>query len=527
MTATLFGIYNAQRALSMNQAVIDLINNNISNINTPGYSKQRAEIAQLTSGNISTIPQNATQDVMGAIITDISRNREAYLDSYYRSENSKFNFYKELNENSNLIEDITNELNNIGLNNSLGSFYDSLNQLSTNPTDIVIRNNVVQKGLEVATKFNSVYSRLEDLRENLVGDYTNPTTLENCKLKLATNELNDKLNSVADLNDSIILATSQGSSPNYLLDQRDKILDEISELIPVDITSHSNGAVTLSLGTTNLVSGADQVGFFEVSAGDIDNPAVVEIKNSSGGTFVSDAYSLIDGGQIGAILEIAGSEANKLTIKTVMDDLDTLAFNFADTFNTIQTSGRYIDDSANPPELSNNTTNPIDATAPLDDDPVNFFVDDAAAGTFPGTADGFAGTITINDTITNNPYQISAADAGLVGAELTETGDGSNALLMAQVRDDNSIATLGGATTEQYITNMVGEIGSRASTIKNNYDIKENVSQQVSLKREAVIGVNLDEEMTDLIRFQRSYEASARVFNVVNQNIQTILNMVR
>ncbi len=524
MTSSLFGIYTAQRALTLNQSVMDLISNNISNMNTPGYSKQRAELSQLTSGNFSSLPIKATQDGLGAIISDISRNRDIYLDNYYRRESAQYNYYKELNSNANLIEDITSELDNSGINNTLSSFYEALSYLATNPTDIVARNNVVQSALELTTTMNSVYTRLEDLRTSLVGDYTDPSTLDSSKLNIALGDLNDKLNSVAELNESITLSSSQGSIPNSLLDERDLLLDEISSLIPVDITSHSNGSVTLSIGATNLVSGSEQTGFFNAVSGDIDNPAIVQIENGTGGVLVSDASSVIGSGQIAGILEMGGSEANKLTIKSVMDELDTLAYSVADAFNAIQQNGRYIDDSVDPPELSNNTSNPIDAAQPLDADPLLFFVDDA--GTFPAGSAGFAKIITVNDAIISNPYQIAAADAGFVGVEFSETGDGTNALLMSKMRDDSSIAGLSGATSEQFITNMVGEIASKANSIKNNFDIKEAVSNQVSLQRNMVTGVNLDEEMTDLIRFQRSYEAAARIFNVLDENIKTILNMV-
>ena len=514
MTGTLFGIYNAQRSLAMNQAVIDLINNNISNMNTPGYSKQRAEIAQQTSGNNSTIPQNACQDVMGAVITDITRNRDSYLDNYYRTQNSDLNYYQELSENAGLIENITNELDNIGINNSLNEFYKSLSQLSTNSTDVVARNNVVQKAIELTTKFNSAYSRLEDQRTSLVGDIT-PSGLENSKIKAAVDDLNDKLSAVAGLNDNIVLTSSQGNSPNYLLDQRDMLLDKISALIPVDISLQSNGAVTLTLGNTTLVSGREQIGNFEITTGTVDNPAIVQIKNPTGGIYVADAYSLIDSGKIGAILEMGGSEANKLTIKSVMDDLTTLAQQFATEINAIQTGGQIIDSSANPHVL---TLDGDPATAGVDPIP-NLFVDDAATGTTAGIT---AGNICINNAIINDPYKIAAADAV---SDPTETGDGGNAASMYQVRDI-LIAGLGSCTAEQYITNLAGELGSKASTIEHNLDIKENVSQQISLKRHSVIGVNLDEEMTDLIKFQRAYEASARVFSIIDQNIKTILNMI-
>ncbi|OGI01629.1 MAG: flagellar hook-associated protein FlgK [Candidatus Melainabacteria bacterium GWF2_37_15] len=519
--STLFGIYNAQRSLSLNQAVMDIINNNIANINTPGYSKQRAEISQLTSGNISTIPQNAAQDSMGAVIDAITRNRDLFLDNYYREEKSSLSYYQELSENADLIEDITNELDNTGIGSSLNELYLSLSQLSANANDFVLRNNVIQKAVELSTKFNSIYSQLENQRTNLVGDYTQPDTLDGSKVKIISDDLNDKLNSIADLNNSIILATAEGTSPNFLLDNRDTLLDEISQYIPADIKQEINGSVTISLGNTLLVSGKTQTGFFSVTSGDIDNPATLQIENPTGGVLVADAYSLVSSGQLGAVLEMGGSEANELTIKSVMDNLDTLAYELANTINNLQISGQYMVENPAGSGIYELTNGDDILTVPIETPPY-FFVDDATAGTIPATAAGFAKLICINDAIADDPYQISAASAT---AGIEETGDGANALLMSQARN-SVIAGLGGATTDQYLINMVSDVGSKANRISTNYEIKENISQQLKMKRESVIGVNLDEEMADLIRFQRSYEASARVFSAVNDNIKTILAMM-
>jgi flagellar hook-associated protein 1 FlgK len=502
---SLYGIFNATRSLSLNQAVIDIINNNISNINTPGYSKQRAELSQLTSGNVSSIPQNAAQDSMGAIITQISRNRDLYLDNYFRSENSDFGYYKELKENSGIIEDLTNELNGTGLNSALNEFYKALSQLSSSPEDFVSRSSTVQKAIELATKFNSMYNQLENFRTNLVGDYANPSTLDKSKLKLTSEELNSKLSSIANLNNSIILSTVQGTSPNYLLDQRDKLLDDISELIPIDITNESNGSVTLKLGNADLVRGSRQFGFFNVTAGNINNPSILQVQNDAGGAVVADAYSLVNSGKLGAILEIGGSDTLKLTIKSAMDNLTTLAQEISTALNNIQMNGQFINNSVTPQVLTNTGIG-------------LFFVDNLGSNT-----NITAGNIRVRQAIMDNPYLIAAASGT---ATASETGEGSNALLMSQIRS-TLIATLGGSTTEQYITNLAGNIGSKASSIRDSYDLKDNISKQVSLKRESVIGVNLDEELTDLVRFQRAYEASARIFGVVDKNLQTIINMAR
>lgn len=505
MPSSLYGLYSAQRSLSLNQAAIDLINNNVANINTPGYSKQRAEISQQSSGNISTEPINAAQDSMGATIDAISRNREVYIDNYYRTESADFNYYKELAENASFIEDITNELDNTGINSSLDAFYQALSQLSSNPDNYVTRNNVVQKATELTTKLNSVYSRLENLRTNLVGDPDNSDTLSNSKIKIAADDLNDKLNQVATLNNSIILSTAQGSSPNHLLDKRDLLLDEISERIPANIEYQTNGAANITLGSTSLVSGNTQTGFFDVAVGDADNPALLQIDNAVGGTLVSNAYSITTSGQMGAILEMGGSEANKLTIKSVMDDLNTLASELASEINTLQLGGQYIDSSADPHVLD--STNMY-----------NIFVDDSGT-----TANITAGNITLDSNIVSDPFLIAAADSASAAAE---TGDGSNALAMSQIRN-SLLSNLGGSTTEQYVTKIVGEIGSKAATIQDNFDTKESITQQIKMKRESVTGVNLDEELTDLIRFQRAYEASARILTVVDQNIKTIIGMAR
>lgn len=519
MTGTLSGIYNAQRALSTNQAIIDLINNNIANMNTPGYSKQRADLEQLTSGNNSTDPQNACSDGLGAVISDVTRNRDSYIDSYYRRENSNLAYYEELSENAGLIEDITNELDGIGLNSSLNEFYNSLSQLSNNPTDVVARNNVVQKAIELTTKINSTYNRLDDLRTNLVGDGT-VNGLASSKISSSTDDLNDKLAAVAELNDNIVLTSAQGNSPNYLLDQRDMLMDELTSLIPIELSPQSNGAVNISLGNTTLVSGGEQVGIFNVTPDTtvtppsviIDAPAIMQIENPTGGVLVADASSLIDGGKIGAILEMGGNDTSALTIKSIMEDLNTFASEFAAAFNTIQTAGQIIDSTVDPHVLTNDWDTSTAGVDPIE----NFFIDSDVSGTIT------AGNIAINEDIIDDPYKIAAADAA---SAAEETGDGTNSLAMYQMRD-SLIAGLGSSTAEQFITNLSGEIGSKTSTIDHNLDIKTNITDQISLKRESITGVNLDEEMTDLIRFQRAYEASARIFSIVNQNIQTILNMI-
>ncbi|OGH96697.1 MAG: flagellar hook-associated protein FlgK [Candidatus Melainabacteria bacterium GWA2_34_9] len=517
MPSTLYGIYNAQRALSLNQAAIDIINSNVANMNTKGYSKQRLEISQASNVAPYQSPVDATQSGMGAIIDSVTRNRDVFLDNSLRRETTDLNYYKEYTDNAVQLENIVNELDDTGLNKTLNDFYNSLSQLASNPNDFVVRNSVVQNAITLATTFNNTYTSLQNEKTGLVGDINNPDTLTQSKLSIDINDLNNKLSAVANLNDQINLSTSQGMTPNALLDQRDELLDKISEYIPVNITNERNNTVTLSIGAIELVRGKERSGFFEIQAGATnDNPSIVQIKNDAGSVFSTNAYSLITSGKIGAILQTGGDDPGKLTIKGIMDSLNSLASEFATAVNAVQTNGRYIDSSVNPNELSDNLSNPIPPSAGTDPDPEDFFVDSSGLGVIN------AGNISVNAIISNDPYQIAAAK---LTSNLTETGDGSNALLMSQIRNQG-LAVLGGATTQGYITNVTGKLGTQSKNIQDNYDIKSNILQQVTQKRESVIGVNLDEELTDLVRFQRSYEASAKVMQTLSQTLTTIINMM-
>ena len=517
MPSTLYSIYTAQRALATNQAAIDIINSNVANINTKGYSKQRVEISQMSSVSRYQNPLDASQENMGCIIDAVTRNRDMFIDSSFRQETSEVNYYKEYSDFAVQIENIMDEMGESGLSSALDDFYNGLSQLAANPNDFVVRNSLVSAAETLATKFNDIYSDLQTMRTNLVGDISNPSTLDESKLSLMADDLNTKLASVADLNRKINLSTSQGIQPNSLLDERDMLLDQISEYIPATFRLESNNTVTVSLGTVQLVSGIERTGFFTVQLGDADNPSLLQIENDGGSVFSSDAYSLADSGKIGAILQLGGSDTDKLTINGLITSLNTLASEFADAVNTIQTNGRYIDNAISPSELSNNTTNPIDGAEPLDADPEAFFVDSDLSGTIT------AGNIAVNSTISSNPYQIAAAD---LTAGFNDTGNGANALLMSQVRDTN-IAGIGGITTQQYLLNTIGQLGTQSKNLQDNHEVKENILGYVNQKRESVTGVNLDEELADLIRFQKAYEASARVMSVVKDNLSIIMNMVK
>lgn len=537
MPSSFFGLYTAQRSLTMNQAAMNVVSNNIANMNTEGFSKQRIEFSQKSTMQTNVfLPEVAAQNGIGATIDDITRNRDVFLDSYFRDENSQLSYFEQLNSTTVLIEDITNELNGTGVSASLNGFYEAAQLLSKNPTDIVSRTNFLQNAVDVCTILNNTDDQLGRLRTSLVGnpsdtaypldpsDPTGPQTtnsIQASSLGLAVEDLNTMLNDIAKLNETIALTTAQGSTPNNLLDQRDLLLDNLSELIPIKVTQNDNNLVTVSIDNFDLVKGDRQLVNFTATLGNDNNPCIVQMEDRDGGIVSNNANPIIDSGKIGALIGLGGSDPSIVTVKGIQDDLDLLARELAREINNIQANGQYIDESGANPVLAEQTPNTND-----------IFVDKNQTG---ANTDDFifdyneitASTIAVNKNILDNPFKIATASVTTPLTATTEsyTGDSTNALAFAKLRD-KEIGNLNNSTTESFLNSVNGDLGIKSSSIYDNYYSQSQIVDEVVERRTSMTGVNLDEEYIDLVKFQKAYQASSRIYSVMEEAIQTILNLV-
>ncbi len=519
MPSSMFGIYTAQRSLQLNQAAINLINNNIANINTPGYSKERLELSQKvvmsTGSNIGAV---AAQMGVGSMVDTVTRNRETYFDNYYRSESTTFNYYKELDSNISLIEDAANELEEGGISDAFIQFYDASHKLSMDPVDSVTRTNFVQKAMDLTRNFNDTANQLTSIQENLVGTSANPGSLGKSKLGLITSELNTKFDALIELNRVIGLSSAMGTAPNGLMDERDRLLDKIAEYVPITVTEKANNNLSISIGNYEILDGDTKHIEFGVEFNTepmgtegVYDPTVITLTRLEDDLVInSNANDLFDTGQIAGVLDSVRydfEDPDKLTTNNIMTKLNKLAQEFAEAVNSIQISGKYIIADEN--RLSDPVNNP-------DELPENIFVDGAG-----DVADITAASITVNKDIVKDVFKIAAAQSD----NSLEKGDGSNALAIAQLRNEYN-SELENATFEDFLSSVVGKIGIESSSIKQSYEAQDAIMKNIKTKRESIMGVNLDEELTDLLKYQRAYEASAKVLNTVSKSLETIINMV-
>lgn len=558
----------AQQALAVSQAAITVTSNNIANVDTPGYSKLRANQAEVVNNTPSAFNKIALADsCSGVTISNIERYSNNYLQKYYWQQNSTSSYLGQYSSVASNVQDLVNELNDTGLSSALENFYDAVNALTNAPSDITARENYIDAANNVCSVFNSTSKNLNNIKESLVGDGISGGTIKSSEISSQVADVNNLLDQIADVNKDII-KTNNGSTTaasSALLDKRDSLVSSLSALMPVNIEEINNGTVSISLGNYNLVQGADVKGHLEASAtGDTNNPVKMSIvdPNDASVTLVSDVTDKIDTGSIGAILDICGSDSTKLTINGILKSLDTMASEFADVLNEIQigdpkgdnTVAMAMDKTTNPKQLIKSTdlmfvngSSPTSTTSTTSHPTVPGDI----AGTVTTTAGGVttmvttaksggtttvttvthaeitAANIQVNSNIVKDPYLIAAARVSSTSVTDTSAiGNNANMQLVTDARTNTTYySKLGGTTIEKYLASTVSAAGSNIENLNSRMDSQKTVLNAVQNNLQSEKGVNLDEELTDLMKYQRAYEAAARIISVCNDIFENLVNL--
>lgn len=557
----------AQQALSVNQAAITTVSNNIANVDTEGYSKLRVNQAQIT--NYTPSASNAlamAESCSGVKISSVTRYSDWFLQNYYWQENTTNSYLTQASSAASNVQNLVNELKTTGLSSAWSNFYDAANALSSAPSDITARQNYVDAASNVCSVFNSMSSNLNDIKNTLTGSGIPDGTLQSSEISSQIDKVNSLLDKLADVNYSIIKTGNGETASPSLLDQRDSLLSELSGLVPVNIEQNANQTVNISLGDTKLVNGTDVKGYLKISeTGNVNNPvkiSIIDAKDSSV-TLNSDVTSEVNNGSIGAILDLCGSDSTKFTIYSVLNNLNTMASEFANVLNKIQVGDPNGDGTV--AMAMNGTTKQLTASTNLmfvSSSSPTVTTTSSSHATIPGETDGTtittssgtttivttrlsggnttittktqaaitAANISINSNIVNDPYSVAAArvaDPTTPGIT-SEIGNNSNMALVLDARSDSSYYTnLGGTTLEKYLSNTVFSVGTKVADINTRLENQNLVVNEIQNNLKAKTGVNMDEELTDLIKYQRAYQAAARIFSVCNDLMEELVNLGR
>ncbi|MGL4873931.1 MAG: flagellar hook-associated protein FlgK, partial [Clostridium sp.] len=247
----LFSTFNiAKRGINVQQRTIDVTTHNITNVKTPGYSRQRAKIETTRAhGGVATGGAGAGQVGTGAQVAAIERIRDNFLDYQIRGETSVVGKYDVRNRYLFEVETIFNEPSENGLSTLLGKFFDGFQELSKQPSSSNARTVATQQALALTDGINHTYNQLEKLQDN-------------AKMMLKSNisEINSYLDQINRLNEEIISVTTAGHAPNDLLDKRDLLLDQLSYKFDITVDKEKFNGIDLKpteggkMNSLNLVS---------------------------------------------------------------------------------------------------------------------------------------------------------------------------------------------------------------------------------------------------------------------------------
>jgi flagellar hook-associated protein 1 len=473
MTSTFHGLELGKRALVAQQAALSTTGHNVSNANTAGYTRQRVEM-QATS----SITNGGFQLGTGVEANKLVRLREEYLDVQLRGENMNLGYWEAKSDTFTKIEELLNEPSDNALAYTLDEFWKGWQDLSNNADSAAARSVVRQRGVAVTETFNHILNSLNVMQNDL---------------KNVVNTKSDEINSVAkqigSINDQIGRLVPNKHDPNDLYDQRDILVDQLSKLVSVKVTPAANGMVDISVGGGMLVNGRDVKSLtvdYDPASGLVDQTGI----KIGGSTIVLESGELL--GRIEAF-GMVGVESKSI-IPSIKDKINNLAMTFANAVNNVHQNGLNLDN-----------INGVSTTK------VAFFV---------GTS---AQDLKVNPDIMKSLNLIAAANEESAGQ--SSTGNGKNALDIANIKMDGSLQFLGSTSTmDDFYRNIIGQIGVDSQEAQRMKDNSEVIVQQVDNRRLSISGVSLDEEMANMIKFQQAYNAAARMVTVMDQCLEKIIN---
>ncbi len=533
MVSLLSSLNMTANTLSVNEKAISVVSHNVANMNTEGYHKQRVNLqTRNIAGAIGNNVNNQIKANGGVKIANVMRYNDEYLNNYYRTQLSEYSKLGQQLEGLGDLASILNDLEGTGIDGALSDFYKALNNLNEYPASSTARINFIETAKTLTSTMNSKYQQLQENTTKALGDGISQESLENSKIYVQYRELNNKLEELASVNKALITTQTGTLEANNLLDKRDLILNEIAEFTDIKVVEKHNGAVNLYIGDTAVVKCAEVTGKLEIQTAksycDSQNPpitypddwdgenAVISIVNPDTGEVINkNANAQITSGVLGGLLHFAtdnGTGENGVNAATVIQSLDKLAQSIADIFNDLNTrNGAYC-------------INPDDTTK-LQATTADNLIFVGADGTGQGIT---AGNIQINsDLLTDDGcWKIACAYFGDPATNFDENaiGNAQNVVDMLGTRTQK-IADLDGMSLEDFYTGLVGKVASAGSNIKSLYETQGEVINSIESKIKDATGVDLNEELVDLVKYQTAYSAAAQVFNTCNSCLDVLMSL--
>lgn len=548
------------------QSALMTVGHNLSNMNTEGFSRQRVVLQANQPLRISSL-----QYGQGVNLSQVQRVHDDYVQQSLRAAITKSGQYEANYMAYNEIEMLFNETEGMGLGYSLTQFWDSWHDLANAPTDTSQeaaskRSTVIESANFLINTIQGTYQQLNDLQAQYTG-----------RIDSMVNDVNSQLQSLAALNVQIGKTTALGNPAHDLLDQRDMILNKLAEYLDVKVDINDQGQATVFLDGKTLVDRDHAAKLVNKRTGEFSSELLFE--SPSG--YTSKITNFSNNGQIGAYMEMRDK-----TIPGYIEKLDDLSRTIIEEVNKVHANGMVTKPfgAVSSQYSVENSRTPLNDNTPfqIQNGSFQLKVFDPAGGelqTFEirinegdslrqiamkldqadGVAEGglFSASINADNQLeirgnngntfvlyndTSNALTaiglntfFKGHDAKSIGvnsyvAEDTtrlatsfsgEPGDNRNANLIAELRNAK---VMGGMTIGENYNHFVSKIGMDVRINIDSLQTTQLIRFQIEVKRESISGVNENEELTNMLKFQRSFEASSRFITTIDRLLDNIVN---
>ncbi|WP_458863321.1 flagellar hook-associated protein FlgK [Acidaminobacterium chupaoyuni] len=510
MRPTFMGFETAKSAIFANQKSLDIVGNNLTNIETNGYTRQRVERTSIAPSSFSTKIASGRVGLAGQGVEalGVSQLRDAFLDKCFRDEYATASYHTQaagiLNTIQNVLTDGKNITSASGLQGAIEEIYKGLQAYIKEPTLDSGANIVMSSFKNIAQVLNQLDEKLTTVAAQQVDD-----------LQVTVNRTNEILAQIAHLNEQIgsdatVLANPKNEyfRANELLDQRNLLLDELSGYGDIKVTQLSNGVVDVALGGHEILKGTDYTPLTMYRG---ENGRVA-VRYQDSGSNVS-----LGGGSILASLNFINGKGSNVQnnsdspvqgIPYCRDRLDTFAGALAAVVNK---SVPERDPVTNKPKTDANgsiiyktllSAKDINGatSAQLAVKASNISISDEWARSGPGYF-----IYSKNENVEDYAQKISAA-------------------LMDTAHTFQSYGEKFAGSFSDYLVEFTAKIGSDLKFHTERQKATGAVADDYLSQRDAISGVSKDEEAADMLRFQKSYEAAARLMTTLDEVLDVLIN---
>jgi len=463
---------------------------NIANANNDDFSRQ-----QVTTETNTPVAEGDYVVGTGVNIREIKRAHNKLVEKKLSHSISQHKYNEERTEQLNSIEEIFNEVNSDGMNKVLNRFFNSFRELSNQPDNEVVRTMVRDNARLVVEDFRRIDSSITNVKDTI-----------DKKISNATDEINQAANSIASLNKEIIRLENMGGETGDLRDQRDKATRMISEHMTINTYQDEKGQYVVNIaGAGSLVAGGAvntlKAAKVQGDSGNIrDKEGQVEIFFASN-TNLKVSNNLRKGALKG-LLDTRNKEVVELR-----SQVDNLAYGLASATNAVHRRG-YV----NKPVSFDQQGNAVSTTGEKVTG-INFFK-------LPLTVDRSAEYLELSEDVENDLNNIATA--------MTPNSPGDNRIAIAISKlQHEKILGEGKETFEESYLKSVGTIGLKSAKSKIDTEQTAGILAQAKSIKNRISGVSIDEETANLVRYQHSYDASARVLRAADEMFDSVLGMMR